>query len=230
MRARPERLREVRGVHDLGRDDEQRIAVRDVEAIEVLGHRGVGAVGHAVPPQISRLHLRRHDFQRPSARGPGPKDAAGAHHAGRTVPAGGRHPLPVVARCARRAKGEQARLCAGVGLDLQRVVVLPGDVDSAGHAHDAAHAVRPALLAGCFVSRRIPGAGRLTARRVERHACDIAFRRRRHPIPPVLADDRHPVAREVDGGRRPSRLRRLRRAAALTRDVRHGDDAYDKGS
>src|SRR5580765_7309339 len=44
MRAGPKWLREVSGVHDLGFDDEQGIAVRHIEAIEILGHRGVGAV------------------------------------------------------------------------------------------------------------------------------------------------------------------------------------------
>ena len=32
------------------------------------------------------------------------------------------------------AELEQPRLRAGVGLELQRVVVLPGDVDASGHA------------------------------------------------------------------------------------------------
>ena len=40
---------------------------------------------------------------------------------------------------------------------LQRIVVLPGDVQTAGKPHDVGGAVGAALLAGGFVLRRIPG-------------------------------------------------------------------------
>ena len=56
----------------------------------------------------------------------------------------------------RAAEAKQPRLRAGVGLDLQRRVVLPGDPQPPGQAHDAARAVGAALLARGFVLRRIP--------------------------------------------------------------------------
>ena len=41
---------------------------------------------------------------------------------------------------------QQARLRAGVHVDLQRVVVRPGDVEATGHSHAAAGAVHPARI------------------------------------------------------------------------------------
>ena len=84
---------------------------------------------------------------------------------------------------------EQARLRAGVGLDLQRVVVLPGDVQAAGHAHDGGRAVRFALQAGGFVLGRIPGIDHLAGVGVERDAGGVALERRHHAPAPVFGDD-----------------------------------------
>ena len=170
---------EVGRIDDLGRHDQQRIAVRNVETIEVFRHyRGIRAVRHAVPAQISRLHLRRHDLQRPAARSarrermppPAVMTLARNDPSSRPTRPASRRPRVRGAR-----NDERARLRAGVRLDLQRLVVLPGDVEAAGHAHDAGGAIGLALLARRFVSRRIPGVSGLTAGRVERHARDSPF-------------------------------------------------------
>src|SRR6185295_7420812 len=78
MRARPVRLCEIRWVYDFGRDDEERVAVRHVEAIEVLRHDGIRTVGNAVPAEVARLHFRRDDLERSApaaAGGPGEEPA-----------------------------------------------------------------------------------------------------------------------------------------------------------
>jgi hypothetical protein len=54
-----------------------------------------------------------------------------------------------------------ARVCTGVAVDMQRVVVLPGDVNAPRHAHDRGGAERLALVARRLVGRRIPGVGDL---------------------------------------------------------------------
>src|SRR5580704_10159883 len=51
----------------------------------------------------------------------------------------------------RRTEVEQASLRAGVRLDLQCVVVLPGDVQARGYAHQTSRAVSLALIARGFV-------------------------------------------------------------------------------
>ena len=58
---------------------------------------------------------------------------------------------PRLERAAAEAK--QSGLRASVGLDLQRRVVLPGNPQAPGQAHDAARAVRAALLSCGFVLR-----------------------------------------------------------------------------
>jgi hypothetical protein len=126
MAARPIRLREVRRIDDLGRHDQQRVAAGDVEAIEILRDDGVGAVGHTVSAQVSRLDPRGHDLERATAAAAAGKEAAGDDWS-RTIPARGRHALPVAPLCARRTKHERPRLRAGVALDLDRLVVRPAD-------------------------------------------------------------------------------------------------------
>ena len=60
-------------------------------------------------------------------------------------------------RPSRGEKWKQPRLRARVGVDAQRVGVLPRDVQAAGHAHDGARAVGLALVARALVGGRIPG-------------------------------------------------------------------------
>ena len=81
-----------------------------------------------------------------------------------------------------------------------------------GHPHDAGGAVRPALLAGGFVSRRIPCLPDLAAFGVQRHGVEHALLRRDHPVLPVFGDHGHPVAGEIERGGRTRRRRARRRA------------------
>ena len=89
---------------------------------------------------------------------------------------------------------QQPGLLPGVELDLQRVVVLPGDVQPAGLPHDAADAVRLALIARRVVLGQVPGVGDSAAFGGERHAGVVALRRRHHAEAPVFGDERHPIA------------------------------------
>src|ERR1041384_2250279 len=63
VRARPEALIQVLGVGHHRRDQEPFVAVRRGEAIEVLGHRRVLAVRHAVLPQPAAAQVIGGDFQ-----------------------------------------------------------------------------------------------------------------------------------------------------------------------
>ena len=51
---------------------------------------------------------------------------------------------------------EQTGLRSGVGLDFERVLIGPGDVEAAGHAHDGGRAVGFALFASRGVLGRDP--------------------------------------------------------------------------
>jgi hypothetical protein len=53
-------------------------------------------------------------------------------------------------------KSQQARLRSVFGIQMQNVVIVPCDVDTAGHSHDVRSAIRLALLARGLVLRRIP--------------------------------------------------------------------------
>src|SRR5439155_12965552 len=89
------------------------------------------------------------------------------------LPSRNRVALPAaVARGGLRGVAEmkQPRLRAGIRLDLQRLLVLPGDVHAAGDAHDIADAVRSTRVAVGGVLRGIPGVGRAPRGGVERHA------------------------------------------------------------
>jgi len=78
---------------------------------------------------------------------------------------------------------------------------------------------RQVLFTGGFIFGRVPCLGRLLTLKAERNADDVALRRRDHAPSPVLRDDRHPLAGEING----SVGARGRRAAAcawcLRRDV-----------
>ena len=117
-------------------------------------------------------------------------------------------------RCAPGANSS-SRVCVPASKSiLQRVVVGPGDVQAARLAHEAADAERFALQAGRVVGREIPFVGDAPPFGVQRQALEIAFARRRHAMPPILADDGDPVARQIDGRRAARRLRRSAGGAA----------------
>ena len=118
-------------------------------------------------------------------------------------------PLDLVGRRRRLAREmQQSRLRAGVELELQRGVVLPGDVHAPGHPHDVADPVRFARQAARLVLGQVPCVGDASALVVDRHAGVIALGRRQHSPAPVFGDERYPVTGDIDrcdGPRRPGR-------------------------
>ncbi len=214
-----------RVVHD-GRENQPRVAVWFAGAIEEFREHGVGAVRYTVPPQIARLHPRRHHLQGPAeCRGDNGRVAASARRWREALalpdrlPTGEGQPLPA-RRAARRRRRlprrevEQPDLVSVVDVYLQRAVVLPRDVQAHRQPHDARGAERAALFAGGDVFRRIPRVGRRRAVRVERHARVVAFGRRHHPEAPVLGNRRCPITSQIDRRRLFGRPRRLGGAAA----------------
>ena len=139
--------------------------------------------------------------------------------------------LPARRRVSRRlplAEVEDRRVCVPASVStLSVLIVLPRDVQPAGNAHERRRAVRPALLAGSLVLRRIPGVRDLLCVDGDRNAQVVALWRRHHAPAPVLRDDRHPVAGEIDrrGG---FRRRRRRRVAALGADASGGGQRQER--
>ena len=153
--------------------------------------------------------------------------------AGRALPFGAREALPrrLTARPLRGTELEEARLRACIEIHLQCVVVGPRDVQAPGLAREAADAERFALQPGRVIRCQVPLVRDAPSLGVQRQALEIALARRRHAMPPVLGDDRHPVAREVDGRRT---ARRLRRRGGTLRDgdlacADCGDERGDEG-
>ncbi len=149
---------------------------------------------------------------------------------------------------------KQARLCPVIRFHLQRILVLPGDVQVRRQPHDTGRAVRLARVSFGLVLCRIPfhrflsgrgfvrdvalrrgvrtGADEPDARILDRAgdaAAEIAFRRHEHADVPVLGDHRGPVAGEVD---RSDRLRRRWRSCLASASLRlqqcRCEDADDK--
>src|SRR6202034_2745600 len=81
---------------------------------------------------------------------------------------------------------------------LERTVVLPRNMDTAGHAHDSGGAVSSALFSGRFVLRGIPGVADLSGRGIQRHTGKIALDRSHHAPAPVFGYYRDPVTGEID--------------------------------
>ena len=94
---------------------------------------------------------------------------------------------------------KHARLHAGVGFNLQRVIVHPRDAQTRRLAHDRRRSVALALFARGLVSCRVPAVGNLPSGGIEWDVGVVSFRRRDHAPSPVFTDDRDPVAREIDG-------------------------------
>ena len=84
------------------------------------------------------------------------------------------------------AELQPPRLLPGVGLDLQRRVVGPGDAHPARHAHDYRGAERLARVRRLLL-RRVPGVRHPAPFVVERQTGDVALARRDHSPVPVLA-------------------------------------------
>ena len=215
-------------VFDLRRDREPLLTIRPLVDVPVLGHHGVFAVGNAVLPQISGAEVLRHDLQRSAGRA-NRRRVRGAlcrselqrHIRARHQPLRLRDALPGTRRVGRRwcgTKSQDSSLRAGIGIHLERVVVLPRDVNTARHAHQRGRTVGLALLTGGFIFRRIPGVRNLCRLRGDRNALVVAFPRRHHAPAPVLSHDRDPVPSQIDRRSCFRRARRLR-IAALSLDM-----------
>src|SRR5436190_9836192 len=121
-------------VADDGRHREPLVRVRLLVIVEVFGERDPVAIGNAVLAQISRPQVRGRHLERPSARADTRREdrqrgwGAGRHR--RTLPVRHRVALPrgFFAGWRRAAEAKEARLCAGVALELQRRVILPRDM------------------------------------------------------------------------------------------------------
>src|SRR5687768_14574719 len=179
-------LRQVLRILDRRRDDQMRVTIRLGDAIEVLRQRGLRTVWDAVLPQVPGLEIGSDDLQRTGERRLAAK--AGEH-----LPLGRRRSLPRGGGGLCGRKREDARLRARVSVDLHRPIVLPGDVQAAGHAHDVRRAVAAALLTGGFIPGRIPRVGDRARGGIQRNARVVPLRRDYHAEPPVPRDDSGPV-------------------------------------
>ena len=187
---------------DDGRDDEHLAAVGSVATVEVFGDRRV----RRCTARRSCADIRRAcSSSRPSAILRPRRSAASAA----AVPIA-RSSRPATSACpSALAAGpnRKSRVCVPASVStLQRVVVLPGDVEPAGHAHDRGGTIRLALLAGCLVGGRIPGVDDLQRFLRDRDAAVVALGRRHHAVAPVFVDEGHPVAGEIDRRRCLARL------------------------
>src|SRR5688572_45139 len=119
-------------------------------------------------------------------------------------------------RLCRAIEVQQPRLRAGVVLQLQRVVVLPGDPDPARLARDPADAEGLALIPCFVVGFDVPRLRHLAAFAIDRNACGNAavLRGGDHAPAPVFSHDRHPGTGEIDGIACACGLRRTARAGA----------------
>src|SRR5665213_4128943 len=110
---------------------------------------------------------------------------------GVSLPGGG------TARCFPVPKVKQTGLHSVIGLDSQRVVIVPSDVQSRRRAHQPGCAVGSTFLVGCFVLLRIPGIAHLFGGGGDRDAGVIALGRSYHALQPVLSHNCNPVASTI---------------------------------
>jgi hypothetical protein len=98
----------------------------------------------------------------------------------------------------RRSAGlAPTRLLTGVRFDLQGLIVLPGDVEPAGHPHNVWRTIAAALFPNRLIFGGIPLVRDLSALGIEGNAREIALRRSDHTEPPVLGHYRDPITGEV---------------------------------
>src|SRR5688572_11971380 len=225
LRADHEFLRQVGRVVDDRRHDQPGAAILGKrEAVEELLDDGALAIGYAVRTQVTGSQAGRHHFERATRGGA----AAAEDTAILRLPKPSRRRLSLQRRrrgWRRSSKLQAAGLAAGVGLDAERSVVLPLDPQAAGLPNQPGRAECLAQLATRAVGVEIPGLGDLASGRVERRARRIALRRRDHPPSPVLGDDRHPLASEIQVGAGPrvTAATRTRTATLLRQRCRRGN-------
>src|SRR5205085_3557731 len=97
------------------------------------------------------------------------------------------------------AEMKEPGLLARVGFELQRGVILPGNLQAHRKSNDPRGAKRLAFVVIRFVPGEIPGVGDLPAYSVERDAGVITLWWRDHSPAPVFGHHRHPVTGQIDG-------------------------------
>src|SRR5688500_970196 len=144
---------QIPGIFDLRRDREPLLTIRPLVEIPVLGQHGVLAVGNAVLAQVSRAKVRGDDSQRSTGRakwrrvrGAIRRPELQRYVRARSQPLGFRDALPGARRVRRLvrlhvAESQESRLHPRIGIHLDRGVVLPGDVNPPGNAHQRGRAV-----------------------------------------------------------------------------------------
>src|SRR5690349_1889840 len=156
----------------------------------------------------------------PGSRGSGPASATLPQS--RSFPLRERNPLPGFVGFFRRAwhlrliEIQKARLGSRIEVHLQRVVVLPGDVQPPGLTHNAANTESLTLDPSLIIFREIPCIGDTPAFCVERKTLIVPFARRCHPVTPVFTDNRDPVSGEFDRRHRLGRYRRAPLSSSLS--------------
>jgi hypothetical protein len=65
---------------------------------------------------------------------------------------------------------KDARLLTGIRLHLQRLIILPGNVEPPWNPHDSGRAICFALQFGSLVLCRVPGIRNATAFRIQRYS------------------------------------------------------------
>jgi hypothetical protein len=107
---------------------------------------------------------------------------------------------------------KQPGLFSGIGVDVQRRVVIPCDMQASRNAHNTGRAISFArIFSGGVVGQR-----HAIAFVVQRHELPIAFLSHDHTNTPVFTDHGNPVAGEVNGRCLTRRFSRPCRTATAT--------------
>src|SRR5205085_2520271 len=94
---------------------------------------------------------------------------------------------PLIASRRRRVtEMQQAGLSPGVCFDLERALILPGDVQTTWHAHDRGRAIGLAGVPFALVLHGIPCVCEPATLVADRHAGVVAFRGSDHAPAPIL--------------------------------------------
>ena len=127
------RLRQIHGIFNCHRHHEVNIAVGFRDSIEIFGHYGFCAVWDSVLAKVAGPQSCRDGLHSP-ALGPDLSPEAAVKSFGRQSESGVEfprcfgNPLPRSALSLRSAKVEQPRLHAGIGFQLERLVILPSNM------------------------------------------------------------------------------------------------------
>src|SRR5262249_12925619 len=105
-------------------------------------------------------------------------------------------------------KLQKTRCTACIAMDLESVVVLPGDVQPSRLTHDAADAERLTLKSCLIVLLQIPRVSRPNSFGIQRKTFEVTLARCRHAMPPIFTHDGDPIAGQIDWSDRFGGLRR----------------------